>query len=92
MIASIVDRVKANSGIFPTLFDIPEVWRLNSNRCGGRFNLIFFWLYPLAVPVLLVPTVLTLVETLLTPTSHPQATQSFHGNKPTEESGDHDDH
>lgn len=29
---------------------IAEVWMVNRSRCGGRFNLYFFWLYIIALP------------------------------------------
>ena len=31
-----------------------EMWKANRGRCGGRFNLYFFWLYLLALPFCLV--------------------------------------
>ena len=41
-----IESVKRSSGVVPTLFDIREIWRINRSRCGGRFNLLFFWMYP----------------------------------------------
>lgn len=64
---SFIERAKDSGGLFPTLFNFPEIWRLNSTRCGGKFNLIFFWMYPPAALMLLPFTLLCLVEMLLTP-------------------------
>ena len=47
---------------FPTVFNLKEMWDLNAKRCGGKFNLLFFWMYPLAAVALLPFTVLCLVE------------------------------
>ncbi len=62
-----LERAKDSGGIFPTLFNFPKMWKLNASRCGGRFNLFFFWMYPVAAAMLLPFTVLCLIEVLLTP-------------------------
>jgi len=49
-------------GIFPTSFDLPEMWRLNASRCGGRFNKLFFWAYPVVGVILIPYTLLCLIE------------------------------
>ena len=54
-------------GLFPTLFDMPELWRLNSTRMGGRFNFVFCWLYIVLLPPMLFFTFLCIVEYYLTP-------------------------
>jgi hypothetical protein len=50
--------------IFPTLFDLPAMWKLNATRCKG-FNLIFLWMYPIVVFCLVLPTVFGLIEAAL---------------------------
>lgn len=50
----------------PTIFDLPEVWEINASRCGGRYNALFFWTYPIAAVILLPVTVLALIEVALT--------------------------
>ena len=56
-----IEDVKRSSGIVPTLFDIGEIWRINRPRCGGWFNLLFFWMYP-ALAVFIAPyTILCLL-------------------------------
>lgn len=49
-------------GFIPTIFDFPEAWAINRTRCGGHFNLLFFWLYPIAALILLPLTILCLIE------------------------------
>jgi hypothetical protein len=44
-----------------------EVWKANGPRCGGRFNLYFFWMYPLAIPFCLTWDLLSWAERALTP-------------------------
>lgn len=51
---------------FPTLFDLPELWCLNSTRAGGKFNMLFFWLYPILLPGMFLLTLLCLIEYHLT--------------------------
>jgi hypothetical protein len=51
-------------GYVPTIFDFPEMWDLNRSRAGGRFNLIFFWLYPIAAVILLPVTIFCFIERL----------------------------
>jgi hypothetical protein len=63
----LVDRMKKSGGIFPTLFNMGEMWRINSARCGGKFNLFFFWMYPIAAAFMLPFTLLCFLEVLLTP-------------------------
>jgi hypothetical protein len=46
---------------------IVEIWRFNRSRCGGMFNLYFFWMYPLAVPFCLAWDFLNWLERSLTP-------------------------
>ncbi len=58
--------LKHADGLMPTLFDMGEVWRLNSSRCKGRFNLIFFWLYPIAALGLIPITILVFIEAAFT--------------------------
>lgn len=61
----IIEKARRAGGLFPTVFDIGEMWRLNQSRCGGRFNLFFFWMYP-ALAVFLAPyTVLCLIQAAL---------------------------
>jgi hypothetical protein len=44
-----------------------EMWKANRERCGGRFNWYFLWLYPLAVPFSLIWDLLSWAERVLTP-------------------------
>ena len=46
---------------------IVEIWRVNWSRCGGRFNLYFFWMYPLALPFCLTWDFLNWLERSLIP-------------------------
>jgi hypothetical protein len=46
---------------------IAEVWNSNRERCGGRFNLYFFWVYPLVLPLALTWDFLNWLERALTP-------------------------
>lgn len=46
---------------------IVEAWKINRSRCGGRFNLYFFWLYPLMAPCALTWDFLDWLERVLTP-------------------------
>jgi hypothetical protein len=57
-------QLKNMGGLFPTIFNLPEMWRLNSNRANGRFNLIFFWGYLIMLLALIPFTVLCLIEYL----------------------------
>ena len=57
---------KNMGGLFPTVFDLPEVWEINSKRCGGRFNLYFFWAYPIVAFLQIPFTVLCSIELALT--------------------------
>lgn len=66
-----MNKHKNIGGIFPTLFDIPDMWRLNSTRCSGKLNLYFFWLYPIAVVFLIPFTILCFIEIVLTTNSKP---------------------
>jgi len=59
-------KYKEIGGFLPTLFDFPEMWALNRSRCSGRFNLFFFWLYPVAAILSMPFTLLCFVEVLLT--------------------------
>lgn len=60
-----IEKARQAGGLFPTVFDMPLMWRLNQSRCGGRFNLLFFWMYP-ALAVFLAPyTVLCLIQAAL---------------------------
>jgi hypothetical protein len=58
---------KLNSGIMlvPTLFHWKELWTLNSRRCGGHFNKIFFPLYIIFIPYCLGYTLLVMLEAVL---------------------------
>jgi len=60
-----IESVKRSSGVVPTLFDIGEIWRINRSRCGGRFNLLFFWFYPLLAVYITPYTVLCMIEVAL---------------------------
>ena len=60
-------KLKEMGGLFPTIFDYPDMWRLNSERCGGKFNLLFWWVYVLLFLPLLPFTLLCLIESALTP-------------------------
>ena len=62
---SFLEKAKESGGIFPTLFNLVEMWNLNSTRCNGKFNLIFFWMYPLVAFMLMPFTLLCLVEILM---------------------------
>ena len=62
-----VENVKRSSGIVPTLFDIGEIWRLNRPRCGGRFNLMFFWMYPIASTFLAPYTLFCMIHVAFKP-------------------------
>ena len=64
---SFISRVKKSGGIFPTTLDLPEMWRLNSTRCGGNFNILFFWMYPITAIFLITFTLLCALEVALTP-------------------------
>lgn len=44
-----------------------DVWKINRARCGGRFNLFFFWLYPVALPACFTWDFLSWMERKLTP-------------------------
>ena len=57
-----IEDVKRSSGVVPTLFDIGDIWRINRSRCGGRYNLLFFWAYPLVAIFLAPYTVLCMIE------------------------------
>lgn len=46
---------------------IVEMWKINRSRCGGRFNLIFFWMYPIAAPFCFMWDFLNWIERALTP-------------------------
>lgn len=61
-----MSKYKEMGSIFPTLFDFPEMWILNRDRCSGRFNLFFFWLYPFAAVIVLPFTILCFIEVILT--------------------------
>jgi hypothetical protein len=52
-------------GIFPSSFNLIEVWKINQTRCGGHFNKIFFWLYPIVFIYLIPFTILCLLEYVL---------------------------
>lgn len=60
-----IENVKRSGGIIPTLFDIGEFWRINRPRCGGRFNLMFFWIYPVVAVFLAPYTILCMIEVAL---------------------------
>ena len=55
---------KAAQCLFPTLIDLPEMWRLNAKRFPG-FNLVFCWAYLVLLPLLVPYTALVLVEAVL---------------------------
>ena len=55
-------KLRGIGGIVPTIFDFPELWTLNSTRCNGKFNMLFFWLYLIGFIALLPYTFLCLVE------------------------------
>ncbi len=44
---------------------ITQVWESNRTRCKGRFNLIFFWMYVLFLPAMLVWDALEWIEAKL---------------------------
>jgi hypothetical protein len=56
-------------GFMPTVFDMPDIWRLNSGRAGGKFNLLFgWWLTIITLPFFLGTTIMALCEwALMTP-------------------------
>lgn len=57
-----LEKARRAGGLFPTVFNIGEMWRLNQSRYAGWFNLLFFWMYPL-VAIFLVPyTVMCLLH------------------------------
>lgn len=51
-------------GLFPTLFDFPELWRLNATRFPG-FNIVFCWFYVLSLMFFIPFTILCLMEGFL---------------------------
>ena len=57
-------KLKEIGGIFPTIFDLPEMWKINSTRCGGKFNLLFWWIYVISAPFLAFYGILCLFEKL----------------------------
>jgi hypothetical protein len=61
-----IERVKESGVLFPTIFDFPDMWRLNSKHCDGKFNLYFFWLYPILFVAQIPFTILCCIETALT--------------------------
>lgn len=44
---------------------IAQVWESNRTRCKGRFNLIFFWMYVLFAPAMIVWDALEWIEAKL---------------------------
>ncbi len=46
---------------------IVEAWKINRSRCGGRFNLYFFWMYFLVIGFALTWDFLEWLERKLTP-------------------------
>lgn len=53
--------LKCMGGVIPTIFDLPEVWRLNRRDNGSWFNIVFFWFYPIVAILLLPFTILCLI-------------------------------
>jgi hypothetical protein len=53
--------------IIPGLFDLPELWKVNSTRCNGNFNKIFFPTYLLFICFTFPCAILELIEAVLTP-------------------------
>jgi hypothetical protein len=51
-------------GIFPSLFDLPALWKINSTRFRG-FNIVFFPFYFVFVFMALPYTVFCLIEGIL---------------------------
>jgi hypothetical protein len=47
---------------------IADMWKINRTRSGGRFNLYFFWMYPLAAPFCFMWDLLCWLERAATPT------------------------
>lgn len=50
--------------LFPGLFDLPALWRINAKRCRG-FNIIFCWIYPVAIFFMVPFTLLGLICAVL---------------------------
>jgi len=57
-----MNKLKEIGGLCPTLFNLIEIWKSNSTRASGRFNFIFFWMYPIIAIVLLPVTLMALIE------------------------------
>lgn len=53
--------LKYMGDFIPTIFDMPEVWRLNREAYGRWFNYAFFWYYPIAGLFLVPSTVFCLI-------------------------------
>jgi hypothetical protein len=61
-----LEKYKVKGGLFPGVFDIVELWKLNSSRCEGYFNKIFFLAY-IPVFICVIPyTMLCLLEGFIT--------------------------
>ena len=46
---------------FPTIFNLGEIWRINTKLHGKWYNWIILWTYPIAIPFLLFYTILCLI-------------------------------
>jgi hypothetical protein len=46
---------------------IVDVWKSNRKRAGGRYNLVFFWIYPLCLPASLLLDFVDWLERAITP-------------------------
>ena len=62
-----LQEVDAIGGCLPTLFGAAYLWKLNSSRMDGKFNAVFFWLYPLVLIPFGVFTVCCIIEWYFTP-------------------------
>jgi len=51
----------AKGDLLPTIFDMAEMWKLNATRFNG-FNLVFWWVYILVSPIILMWTFFGLIE------------------------------
>jgi hypothetical protein len=48
---------------------LADIWKSNRERCGGRFNLYFFWMYSIVIPFCLAWDFMEWLEKALTPTN-----------------------
>ena len=61
-----LEKNEVKGGLFPTVFDLKEMWDVNSKRCNGKFNIYFFPFMPIMFLFCIPYTFLCLLEALLT--------------------------